>query len=178
MRLEEVLWLVAFYLLVVFSSTTKIANLSDSKKLTKRQREAIFPVVKEKVLAYSFGRASPSEIDQINIFQATLLSMKRAIESLPIKPDLVLVDGKYAPCISYPVKPIIKGDLKVPVISAASILAKVTRDKEMDDFDKDFPEYGFSKHKGYGTKEHIEAIKKYGITPIHRTSFAPMKYLI
>ena len=155
-----------------------IVGIADSKLLSSKKREILFPQIQERSIAWAIGRAEVCEIDELNIFHASLLAMQRAVHALKILPDHVLVDGKFCPKINYSVEAIIGGDRTVPVISAASILAKVIRDREMVEYDREYPEYGFAAHKGYGTKEHLLALKKYGITPIHRRSFAPVKDLL
>lgn len=148
-----------------------IEGLDDSKKLTEKKREKIFDVIIEKALDYSVASASVEEIEEINILNAAMLAMKRAIEGLTIKPDLALIDGNTSRGFNIETKTVVHGDAISQSIAAASILAKVTRDRLCYEYDKDYPEYGFAKHKGYGTKLHTDAIKKYGITPIHRPSF-------
>ena len=150
----------------------EIEGLNDSKKLTEKKREALFDVIKEKALSYSIAFASVEEIEEHNILNATYLAMNRAIEGLNQKADFALIDGNRVPTgISVPCETVVKGDAKSCSIAAASILAKVTRDRLMLEEDKKYPEYNFKKHKGYGTKEHTDAILKYGMSPIHRPSF-------
>lgn len=156
----------------------EIIGVADSKLLSPKKREFLFPQIQERCIAWAIGRANVSEIDELNIFHASLLAMKRAIETLTILPEHVVVDGKFCPQINFSVEAIIGGDRTVPAISAASILAKVIRDREMVEYDKQYPEYGFAAHKGYGTKQHLLALKKYGITSIHRRSFAPVRDLM
>lgn len=162
---------------VILRPQNKIIGLADSKILTAKKREQLFPIIQQNCLAWSIGRAEVAEIDQINIFQATLLAMQRAIDSLNLNPQQILVDGTHCPKCKFncPIEAIIDGDAIIPVISAASILAKVIRDREMLEYDAIYPEYGFASHKGYGTKLHLTAINKYGPCPIHRRSFAPLK---
>ena len=148
-----------------------IEGLNDSKKLSEKKREALFDIIKKEAVAYSIASASVEEIGEINILNASMLAMKRAIEGLSVKADLALIDGNIARGFDIPAVPIVKGDAKSPSIAAASILAKVTRDRLLCEYDKQYPEYGFSKHKGYGTKLHIEAIKQHGVLPIHRRDF-------
>lgn len=155
-----------------------IAGLADSKKLTAKKRKQLSIQIKECALAYAYGRAEVEEIDSLNIHHATLLAMKRAIEALPIKPNSVLVDGVFTPKVSMPCKAIIQGDSLIPEISAASILAKVLRDEEMESMDIIYPGYGFANHKGYATVAHREALKRLGPCNIHRTSFEPISSLI
>ncbi|MGM9645960.1 MAG: ribonuclease HII [Eubacteriales bacterium] len=152
-----------------------IDGLNDSKKLSEKKRELLFDVIVKEALDFSIASASVEEIEEINILNAAMLAMNRAISSLKIKPDLALIDGNTSRGFTLPTRTVVGGDAKCPSIAAASILAKVTRDHMCLDFDKDYPEYGFAKHKGYGTAAHIEAIKKYGVTPIHRPSF--LKFL-
>lgn len=159
---------------VILNPNHKIAGLGDSKALSAKQRDALFPIIQEQALAWAVGRAEVEEIDNINILQATLLAMKRAVDALTQVPGLVLIDGTHAPILSCRVQTIIKGDSSEPAISAASILAKVTRDREMEILDKQFPQYGFAKHKGYGTRAHLEAIEQHGISVVHRRSYAPV----
>ncbi len=163
---------------VILDPHNPIAGLDDSKKLTEKKRIILAEQIKEKALCYSIARAEYTEIDELNIFQATLLAMKRAVAGLTMKPDRVLVDGKFCPDIPFPCEAVIKGDSRVAAISAASILAKVNRDNEMIAMEENYPGYGFAKHKGYPTKVHIEALEKLGITPIHRRSFKPVKKIL
>ena len=153
----------------------QIEGLNDSKKLSEKKRDKLFDIIIENALDFSIAMASVEEIEEINILNAAMLAMKRAIEGLELKPDLALIDGNTSRGFNLPTKTVVGGDAKSPSIAAASILAKVTRDRMCYEFDKEFPEYGFAKHKGYGTKVHIEAIKTYGVTPIHRPSF--LKFL-
>lgn len=148
-----------------------IEGLDDSKKLTEKKREKIFDIIIEKALDYSVASASVEEIEEINILNAAMLAMKRAIDGLSIKPDLALIDGNTSRGFTIPTKTVVHGDAISQSIAAASILAKVTRDRLCYEYDKEYPQYGFAKHKGYGTKLHTDAIKQYGITPIHRPSF-------
>jgi ribonuclease HII len=154
-----------------------IEGLADSKMLSEKRREALFPLIQANVLAWSIGRVEAEEIDRINIFQASLLAMQRAVLGLSIRPEHVLVDGKYCPNLPHSVEAIIKGDQKIPAISAASILAKVIRDREMVALDTLYPGYGFARHKGYGTKMHMERLNSLGPCPQHRRSFAPVRLL-
>ncbi len=148
-----------------------IEGLDDSKKLTEKKREKLFDVIIENALDYHIAMASVEEIEELNILNASMLAMRRAIEGLKLKPDLALIDGNTSRGFSVPTKTVVGGDATSQSIAAASILAKVTRDRLCYEIDKLFPEYGFAKHKGYGTKQHIDAIKAYGVTPIHRPSF-------
>lgn len=163
---------------VILDPNRPIEGLKDSKKLSKKRREALAEIIKSQALAWAFGRAEASEIDEINILQASLLAMKRAVEALPIAPHKVLVDGNKCPDLAYPTEAIIKGDQKIASISAASIIAKVSRDQEMCELDVIYPGYGFSQHSGYPTKQHLEALTKIGISPHHRMSFRPVADLI
>ena len=156
---------------VILPDGLEIEGLNDSKKLTEKKREALFDVIIENALACSVGTASEREIDEINILQATFLAMKRAVEGLKIPADYALVDGNRMPPLGIPGETIIKGDAKSPSVAAASIIAKVSRDRFMYELDKKLPEYQFSKHKGYGTALHYEMIKKYGVSEYHRLSF-------
>lgn len=156
---------------VILPKDCEILFLNDSKKLSEKKREALFVEIKEKALAWSVGVVGPDTIDEINILQATYEAMRRAIVGLSVQPDLLLNDAVTIPGVSIDQVPIIKGDAKSVSIAAASILAKVTRDHMMMEYDELFPEYGFAKHKGYGTAAHIAVIKDIGPCPIHRRSF-------
>lgn len=160
---------------VILDPSNPIAGLADSKKLTEKKREKLFDEIQEKALCWCIGRAEPEEIDEINILHATMLAMQRAVEGLSIVPDYVLIDGNRCPKLSMPSQAVVKGDSLVQEISAASILAKVIRDREMVELDKAFPEYGFAKHKGYPTAYHLEQLAQYGATEFHRKSFAPVR---
>ena len=160
---------------VILDPKNPIIGLTDSKKLTEKKREKLFVEIQEKALCWCIGRAEPEEIDEINILHATMLAMQRAVAGLSITPDFVLVDGNRCPTLSMPSQAVIKGDSLVQEISAASILAKVTRDREMEQLDKLYPDYGFAKHKGYPTAFHMEKLASLGATPYHRKSFAPVK---
>ena len=155
-----------------------IPGVTDSKKLTAARRNKLAEQIKLHARAYAYGRAEVEEIDRLNIHQATLLAMKRAVEGLSIRPDKVMVDGVHAPSIDIPCETVIKGDSLIYQIGAASILAKVARDSEMDDMDRQYPGYGFAGHKGYPTSQHRNALITLGITPIHRRSYAPVADLI
>ena len=159
---------------VILDPLNPITGLRDSKKLTAHEREVLEVEIKEKALAWSVASASVEEIDSINILQATLLAMKRAALGLKIKPSILLVDGNRMPHISYRIRTIVKGDDKVPAISAASILAKTAHDALFAEYEKSYPGYGFASHMGYGTAEHIAAIKRLGVLPIHRHTFEPI----
>lgn len=160
---------------VILDPNNPIEGLNDSKKLSEKKRNALAEVIKEKALAWSIGRADPSEIDELNILHATMLAMQRAVARLAVQPQHVLIDGNRVPSLPMPGNAVIKGDGLVAEISAASILAKVERDNEMAELDKIHPEYGFAKHKGYPTKLHFEMLAKYGPTPHHRKSFKPVQ---
>ncbi len=164
---------------VILPDGVSISGLADSKKLSEKRRELLYEVITKEACCWAIGQASAEEIDQINILQATMLAMRRAVEALAIKPDHVQVDGNRCPAIDHicTVEAIIKGDGTIPVISAASIIAKVTRDRQMLAMDEKFPEYGFAKHKGYPTREHLAALAKYGVLDEHRKSFGPVRKL-
>lgn len=152
-----------------------IDGLNDSKKLTEKKREKLFDIIIENAICYSIASASVEEIEEFNILNAAMLAMNRAVDGLEIKPDLALIDGNTSRGFTIPTETVVGGDAISPSIAAASILAKVTRDRMCYDFDKEYPEYGFAKHKGYGTKLHMDALRAHGITPIHRPSF--LKFL-
>lgn len=163
---------------VILNPDNPIEGLTDSKKLSEKKRMLLAEQIKQKALAWSLGRAEPAEIDQINILQASMLAMSRAVAGLKIQPEFVLVDGNRLPELSMPAQAVIKGDLLVEEISAASILAKVTRDAEMTKLDKRYPEYGFAQHKGYPTRAHLEKLTNLGLLPEYRKSFGPVKKLL
>lgn len=156
---------------VIFQDNVIIEGINDSKKLSEKKREALFDEIKEKALAYCIATASVSEIESINILNAAMLAMKRAVEGLNVIPEVVLVDGNKTPDISPKAISVVKGDAKSQSVAAASILAKVARDRYMKEINKKYPEYQFEKHKGYGTKLHYEMVDKYGLCDIHRPSF-------
>ena len=156
---------------VILPLDCHIDGLNDSKKLTEKKREALFPLIQEKALAWGIGWASAEEIDSINILQATFLAMKRVVEQLSVQPGWALVDGNRMPPLDIPGETVVKGDAQCASIAAASILAKVSRDRLLEEWDTLYPEYGFAKHKGYGTKAHYDAILRHGVLPIHRKSF-------
>ncbi len=160
---------------VILPRGLEIEGLNDSKKLTEKKREALFDVIKEKAIAYAIAEASPEEIDEINILNASMLAMRRAVEALPMKADFALIDGNCSRGFEIPTETVVKGDSKSYSIAAASILAKVTRDRQCLELDKAYPEYGIAKHKGYPTKDHMDAVRKYGVAPIYRKSF--LKFL-
>lgn len=159
---------------VILDPANPIEGLTDSKKLTEKKRDKLFNEIIEKALAYAIAEAAPNEIDTINILQASLLAMVRAVEGLSVQPQHVIVDGHICPKVPMSVEAIVKGDLTEPAISAASILAKVSRDRQMVYYDELYPAYGFAKHKGYPTKAHFLALETHGVTEIHRRSFAPV----
>ncbi|OBX04805.1 ribonuclease HII [Gallibacterium genomosp. 3] len=164
---------------VILDPNKPIQGLADSKKLSEKKRLILAEEIKEKALAWSLGRAEANEIDQINILQATMLAMCRAVQGLHIQPDFVLIDGNRIPKdLGIAAQAVVKGDSLVAEISAASILAKVARDQEMIELHQRYPEYGFDQHKGYPTALHLENLAKYGILPEHRKSFAPVKQYI
>lgn len=160
---------------VILDPKNPIEGLDDSKKLTEKKRELLFDEIRLKAKSWCVARASVDEIDTINILQASLLAMTRAVQGLHVQPEHVLVDGNKLPKWSYAAEAVVKGDSRVAAISAASILAKVVRDREMIEFDKVYPGYGLADHKGYPTKMHMEALVRLGLTPIHRKSFAPVR---
>ncbi len=152
-----------------------IDGLDDSKKLTEKKREKLFDIIKEKAVAYAIAEASPAEIDEINILNASMLAMRRAVEALTIPADFALIDGNCTRGFEIPTETVVKGDSKSYSIAAASVLAKVTRDRQCIELDREYPEYGIAKHKGYPTKDHMEAVRKYGVAPIYRKTF--LKFL-
>lgn len=162
---------------VILHPQRPIAGLADSKTLSEKRREQLSELIREQAHSWSLGRAEVEEIDRINILQASLLAMKRAVEGLPRMPALARVDGKHAPRLGCRVETVVGGDALVEAISAASIIAKVARDREMVELDSRYPGYGFARHKGYPTKQHLEGLQTLGVTPIHRRSFAPVKRL-
>ena len=159
---------------VILDDLHPIAGLADSKKLTPARRDKLYDEIRAKALCCSIAEASVEEIDQLNILQATMLAMRRAVEGLRLRPTKVLVDGNRLPTLDVLAEAIVKGDAKVPAISAASILAKVHRDRWCAAYDREFPQYGFAAHKGYGTAEHIAALREHGACPQHRKTFAPV----
>ena len=160
---------------VILPCGLEIEGLNDSKKLSEKKREALFEIIKEKAVAYAIAEASPAEIDEINILNASMLAMKRAVETLSVKADFALIDGNCSKGFDIPTETVVKGDAKSYSIAAASILAKVTRDRQCIELDKEYPMYGIAKHKGYPTKDHMDAVRKYGPSPIYRMSF--LKFL-
>ncbi|MBQ8976568.1 MAG: ribonuclease HII [Succinivibrionaceae bacterium] len=163
---------------VILDPARPIEGLNDSKKLSEKKREALSSVILENALAWAIGEATPEEIDRYNILQATMLAMTRAVDALKTTPEFVLVDGNRLPKWNYPSEAVVKGDARVPEISAASIIAKVYRDRQMVELDRLFPQYGFAKHKGYPTAEHLEAIRRYGVNEYYRKSYKPVAMII
>lgn len=163
---------------VILDPARPIEGLDDSKRLSEKRRDALEPVIRERALCWSLGRAEVEEIDHLNILHATLLAMQRAVEGLSLQPGLVLVDGNRSPGFSCPSRAIVGGDGSVAQISAASILAKVARDREMAELDTLYPGYGLSGHKGYPTRAHREALERLGASPIHRRSFGPVRRVL
>ncbi|MBF6630560.1 MAG: ribonuclease HII [Comamonas sp.] len=163
---------------VILDDLNPIAGLADSKKLTALRREKLFDEIRAKALCFSIAEASVEEIDRLNILQATMLAMQRAVNGLRLKPALVQVDGNRIPLLEMHAEAIVKGDAKVQAISAASILAKVHRDRWCEAFDRAYPDYGFAAHKGYGTAAHLQALNTLGATPEHRRTFAPVTHVI
>lgn len=163
---------------VILDPARPIAGLADSKRLSEKKRELLFDEIRQKAHCFAVARASVAEIDQLNILHASLLAMRRAVEQLQPQPEFVLVDGNRKPRWHYPCDTVVKGDDRVAAIAAASILAKVTRDREMLELDRRYPGYGLAQHKGYPTRAHVEALERLGPTPIHRVSFAPVRQLL
>jgi len=164
---------------VILDSDLLINNLTDSKKLSEKNRNILYDEIKLKAIDYSYAIASVEEIDKINILQASLLAMKRAFDLLSTKPDFIYIDGLYCPDIKIlPMEAVVRGDSLIKAISAASVIAKVERDKHMIQLDQEYPQYNLKKHKGYPTKEHLQLVKQYGINKIYRSSFKPIKELI
>ena len=163
---------------VILDPNRPIIGLNDSKKLTEARREKLFDEICEKALSWHIARAEVEEIDELNILHATMLAMQRAVEGLHITPKLAMIDGNRCPKLAMPAEAVVKGDSKVPAIAAASILAKVSRDRFMLELHQQHPEYGFDQHKGYGTKLHLERLHLHGASPVHRRSFAPVRNVI
>ena len=163
---------------VILDPARPILGLNDSKKLSAARREQLFDEICEKALSWCIARAEVEEIDQLNILHATMLAMQRAVAGLSVRPKLALIDGNRCPLLAVPSAAVIKGDSQVPAIAAASILAKVSRDREMHALDRQYPGYGIAGHKGYPTAAHLEALQRLGPTPIHRRSFAPVRKLL
>ena len=163
---------------VILDPNKPIVGLADSKKLSEKERDFLAGEIKEKALAWAIASCSAEEIDEINILQASLLAMKRAVEVLSLQPDELLVDGLHCPKLSIPMRAIVQGDSKEACISAASILAKTARDAELYILDEQYPQYGFAKHKGYPTPLHMQMLALHGVLPIHRKTYAPVRRLL
>jgi ribonuclease HII len=163
---------------VILDPMRPIAGLADSKVLSESKRDSLYIVIKEAALSWSIAEASVEEIDELNILQATLLAMQRAVNGLNVRPDEVLVDGNRLPKLSIPAQAIVKGDSKVQAISAASILAKVERDRLMSGYYEQYPDFSFHVHKGYGTRQHLDEIERFGFLDIHRKTFNPVKTML
>lgn len=163
---------------VILDDANPIEGLADSKKLTERQRDAFAIIIRERALSWAVAYAEVGEIDRLNILQATLLAMRRAVLALSIQPQQVLVDGLYCPTTGIPSRAIVKGDSKIAAISAASILAKTSRDALMLELHERYPQYGFADHKGYPTAAHLAALQEHGVTSVHRKSFRPVRELL
>lgn len=163
---------------VILDPNRLIAGLNDSKKLSEKKREALFDEIQQKAISWSIAYASVEEIDELNILHASMLAMRRAVEGLTIQPDFVRVDGNRLPRWTYPSEPIVGGDASVACIAAASILAKVQRDRDMIALDRQYPDYGFAQHKGYPTKLHLEKLRLLGVNALYRKSFRPVAELI
>jgi ribonuclease HII len=163
---------------VILDPARPIVGLADSKKLSEARREALAPIIREQALAWALGRAEVEEIDAINILQASLLAMRRAVLALSVAPEFALIDGNRCPKLPCPAEAVVKGDSRVAAISAASIIAKVARDHEMVALDAQYPGYGLAGHKGYPSPAHLAALQQLGVTPIHRRSFAPVRRLL
>jgi ribonuclease HII len=163
---------------VILNPALEIPGLTDSKKLSAVQREKLFPLIKQQALSFAIASASVEEIDSLNILQASMLAMKRAVAALTLEAELVYVDGNRCPVWDYRSQAVVKGDSKIASIAAASILAKVTRDQELQKLDEQYPGYGFARHKGYPTKFHLDALKVLGASPVHRKSFGPVAQLL
>ncbi|MCH8500554.1 MAG: ribonuclease HII [Aliidiomarina sp.] len=163
---------------VILDPNNPITGITDSKKLSEKKRNALNLEIREKALCWSIAHCSVEEIDELNILHATMLAMKRAVEALHQRPELVLIDGNRLPKLAVPAEAIVGGDLKEACIGAASILAKVERDRQMLEWHELYPQYNFAKHKAYGTAEHLAALKAHGVSPIHRKSFRPVRDLL
>lgn len=163
---------------VILDPANPIPGLADSKKLSEKKREQLAPLIRERALAWAIGRCSPAEIDELNILHATLLAMQRAVAGLAVQPGFVFVDGNRCPALPMAARAVVKGDSRVAEISAASILAKVARDREMLALDARHPQYGFARHKGYPTKEHLAALAAHGALAEHRRSFRPVALVL
>ena len=163
---------------VILDVTRPIAGIADSKKLAAGRRGSLALEIRERALAWAVASASVEEIDEINILQASLLAMRRAVEQLAVVPGRVLVDGLHCPRVNVPVRAVVKGDATVTEIAAASILAKVARDGEMMELHRQMPQYGFDSHKGYPTRAHLEALRAHGVSPVHRRTFGPVRSML
>ena len=163
---------------VILDPARPVVGLADSKRLSERRREELATEIRAHAVAWAVGRADVAEIDELNILQASLLAMSRAVAALDPTPERALIDGNRSPVLTCPARAIVGGDATVPCISAASIIAKVTRDAEMREVDERYPGYGFAGHKGYPTRAHLEALTKLGVTPIHRRSFGPVQKIL
>ena len=163
---------------VILNPDAPVEGLMDSKKLSEKRRESLDIEIRQRALAWAIGRAEVEEIDAINILHASLLAMQRAVNQLTVRPDFALIDGNRCPELDCRTQAVVKGDQRVQQISAASIIAKVARDREMRQMHASYPDYGFDSHKGYPTKQHIEALRQFGVTPIHRRSFSPVRNVI
>ena len=163
---------------VILNPDWPVPGLADSKKLSERKRDELVPVIHERALAWAVAWAEVEEIDRLNILQATLLAMQRSVQALPLRPQQVLVDGLYCPDTGIPSEAVVKGDSKVAAISAASILAKTARDDLMLQLHEQYPHYGFAEHKGYPTAAHLDALRRHGISDVHRRSFRPVRELL
>ncbi|MHA6964813.1 ribonuclease HII [Zobellella denitrificans] len=163
---------------VILDPANPIPGLADSKKLSEKKREQLAPLIRERALAWAIGRCSPAEIDELNILHATLLAMQRAVAGLAVQPGFVFVDGNRCPVLPMAARAVVKGDDRVAEIAAASILAKVARDQEMVALDARHPQYGFARHKGYPTREHLAALAEHGALPEHRRSFRPVALIL
>lgn len=163
---------------VILGPDAGIEGLADSKTLSARKREHLALAIRSRARAWAVARAEVEEIDALNILQASLLAMQRAVEALAVRPDQVLVDGLHCPALSVPVRAVVRGDGSIPEIAAASILAKTARDAEMHVLHQQFPQYGLDRHKGYPTAQHLAALRRFGVSAIHRKSFAPVRALL
>jgi ribonuclease HII len=160
---------------VILDPARPVAGLADSKKLSEKRREELALEIRECALAWALGRAEVEEIDRLNILHASLLAMQRAVQGLDLAPEMALIDGNRCPTLDCPAQAVVRGDSLVPAISAASIIAKVSRDREMVELDARFPGYGFARHKGYPSPMHLQALRELGVLPIHRRSYAPVR---
>lgn len=163
---------------VILNPENPIQGLTDSKKLSEKKRDELFGQIQEKALCFAIAESTVAEIDQLNILQASLLAMHRAVQALTIQPEFVAVDGNKLPRWDYASQAVVKGDARVAAIAAASILAKVTRDRQLIELDKQYPGYGFAAHKAYPTKQHLQALQTLGVTPAHRRSYKPVQQFL